>query len=51
MDLESIQRRFEENHIRRVKLGAFDTDGTLRGKYISLDKFGRRPIPAWASAM
>ncbi len=39
IDLESIKRRFEENHIRRVKLGAFDIDGTLRGKYVSLDKF------------
>jgi glutamine synthetase len=39
MDRESIKRRFEDNHVRRVKLGAFDTDGTLRGKYISLEKF------------
>ncbi|MFN7993504.1 MAG: glutamine synthetase family protein [Bryobacteraceae bacterium] len=39
MDLASIRRRFEENHIRRVKLGAFDIDATLRGKYISLEKF------------
>ena len=39
MDLESIRRRFEDNHIRRVKLGAFDIDATLRGKYISVEKF------------
>lgn len=39
MDIESIRRRFEEQHIRRVKLGAFDIDATLRGKYISLEKF------------
>ncbi len=39
MDLEGIRRRFEDNHIRRVKLGAFDIDATLRGKYISVDKF------------
>ena len=39
MDRESIRRRFEDNHIRRVKLGAFDIDGTLRGKYISVEKF------------
>jgi glutamine synthetase len=39
MDLQSIKRRFEDNHVRRVKLGAFDTDGLLRGKYISLEKF------------
>lgn len=39
MDRESIRRRFEDNHVRRVKLGAFDTDATLRGKYISVEKF------------
>jgi len=39
MDRESIRRRFEDNHIRRVKVGAFDIDATLRGKYISLEKF------------
>jgi glutamine synthetase len=39
MDLEPIRRRFEDNHIRRVKLGAFDIDATLRGKYISVEKF------------
>src|SRR5580658_2587047 len=39
MDRESIKRRFEDNHVRRIKLGAFDTDATLRGKYISVEKF------------
>jgi glutamine synthetase len=39
MDRESIRRRFEDNHVRRVKLGAFDIDATLRGKYISVEKF------------
>ena len=39
MDREALTRRFEQNHIRRVKLGAFDIDATLRGKYISVDKF------------
>ncbi len=39
MDRESIRRRFEDNHVRRVKLGAFDTDCTLRGKYVSVEKF------------
>ncbi len=39
MDLEAIRRRFEENHIRRVKVAACDTDGLLRGKYISVEKF------------
>lgn len=39
MDREAIRRRFEDNQVRRVKVGAFDTDATLRGKYISLEKF------------
>ncbi len=39
IDLEGVKRRFEDNHIRRVKLGAFDIDATLRGKYISVEKF------------
>ena len=39
MDRESVRRRFEDFHIRRVKLGAYDIDATLRGKYVSLDKF------------
>ena len=39
IDRASIRRRFEDNHIRRVKLGAFDMDATLRGKYISVEKF------------
>jgi hypothetical protein len=36
---EELRRLFEERRIQRVKLGAFDIDCTLRGKYISLDKF------------
>jgi len=39
MDIESIRRRFEDHHIRRVKLGAYDIDATLRGKYVSVEKF------------
>lgn len=39
MELETIRRRFDEHHIRRVKLAAFDIDTILRGKYISVDKF------------
>ena len=39
MNPHLIKRKFEERGIRRVKLGAFDIDGVLRGKYISLDKF------------
>ena len=39
MDADALRRKFEEHHIRRVKLGAFDVDATLRGKYVSLEKF------------
>jgi glutamine synthetase len=35
----AIQEKFEQHNISRVKLGAFDLDGLLRGKYISLEKF------------
>lgn len=34
-----IREQFQKAEIRRVKLGAFDMDATLRGKYISLEKF------------
>ena len=37
--LEQIEKLFEDHQIRRVKLGAFDIDGVLRGKYVSLEKF------------
>src|SRR5207237_3079619 len=37
--LQNIRELFEKHNIRRVKLGAFDIDCTLRGKYISLEKF------------
>ena len=39
MTPDEIRRRFEEYGVRRVKVGAFDIDATLRGKYISLEKF------------
>lgn len=40
MSAQSDYRRLFDNHaIQRVKLGVFDIDGVLRGKYISLDKF------------
>jgi len=38
-----IREQFHKGNIRRVKVGAFDVDATLRGKYISLEKF-------WAAA-
>jgi glutamine synthetase len=36
---EKLRALFEKHNIRRVKLGAVDIDCTLRGKYVSLDKF------------
>jgi glutamine synthetase len=38
-DLERLHRIFEERNVTRVKLGGFDVDGLLRGKYVSRDKF------------
>lgn len=37
--LEEIRHRFETAEIQRVKVGVFDIDGVLRGKYLSLEKF------------
>ena len=39
MTLDHIRQQFEEKGIRRVKVGAVDIDGILRGKYVSLEKF------------
>ena len=39
MTLSDVQTAFEERGIRKVKVGAFDIDGVLRGKYISPEKF------------
>ena len=39
MTNDEIRQAFEQRGIRRVKLGGFDLDGVLRGKYVSLDKF------------
>lgn len=39
MDPSDLRELFEERGIRRVKVGGFDLDGLLRGKYISLEKF------------
>ncbi len=36
---DKIRELFDKHQIQRVKVGAFDIDCTLRGKYISLDKF------------
>lgn len=36
---EELRRAFEDRGIRKVKVGGFDIDGVLRGKYISPAKF------------
>jgi glutamine synthetase len=36
---EELRRDFNEKGIKKVKVGGFDVDGVLRGKYISLEKF------------
>jgi glutamine synthetase len=35
---DDVVRRLEEQGVRAVKIGGFDVDGVLRGKYVSLDK-------------
>ncbi len=39
MKIEEIRSEIERRGIKRVKVGGFDVDGVLRGKYIHLDKF------------
>jgi glutamine synthetase len=39
MDVKELRERFEALALRRVKVGGFDVDGVLRGKYLSLEKF------------
>ena len=39
MTADEVFASFEERGVRRVKLGAFDLDGILRGKHVSLEKF------------
>ncbi len=39
MDLVELRAAFEQHKIRRVKVGGFDVDGVLRGKYVSPEKF------------
>jgi glutamine synthetase len=39
MDKKQLKELFEKRGIRRVKLGGFDVDGLLRGKFVSLEKF------------
>ena len=39
IDLGDVREKFREDKIKRVKLGAIDMDGVLRGKWISPEKF------------
>lgn len=39
MDLKAIESLLAEHSITKIKVGGFDIDGVLRGKYISRDKF------------
>ncbi len=39
MDVATLKKKFDELKIRKVKVGGFDIDGVLRGKYMALDKF------------
>lgn len=45
MDAAAIKAKFEEqkvktgHEIRKVKVGGFDIDGVLRGKFVSMEKF------------
>jgi glutamine synthetase len=37
-DVERIKRAFDKHNIDKVKIGGFDVDGVLRGKYVSREK-------------
>jgi glutamine synthetase len=39
MDTKQLREAFQKHDIRKVKVGGFDIDGVLRGKYVSLEKF------------
>src|SRR3984957_998600 len=39
MDAQQLKEAFEKQGVRRVKVGGYDVDGVLRGKYLALDKF------------
>lgn len=39
MDIPTLRKEFTQRGIKKVKVGGFDVDGLLRGKYVSLDKF------------
>jgi glutamine synthetase len=37
--IDHLREEFKKQGIRKAKIGGFDVDGVLRGKYVSLDKF------------
>lgn len=39
MTPKEVQQRLEAHSIRHIKVGGFDVDGILRGKYLSTEKF------------
>jgi glutamine synthetase len=39
MTLEQARKQLEQNDVKRIRLGAYDIDGSLRGKYVSSEKF------------
>jgi glutamine synthetase len=39
MNLQQIRQAFARQRVEKVKLGGFDVDGVLRGKYVSMEKF------------
>jgi glutamine synthetase len=39
MTLNQIKQAFQKHRIDKIKIGGFDVDGILRGKYVSQDKF------------
>jgi glutamine synthetase len=39
MNKAALEKKFDDHKIKKVKVGGFDVDGVLRGKYVSLDKF------------
>jgi hypothetical protein len=38
MDIAKLKAEIESRGIKRAKIGGFDIDGVLRGKYVALDK-------------
>ncbi|HEY8090842.1 MAG TPA: glutamine synthetase family protein [Polyangiaceae bacterium] len=38
MDAKDLKAAFEQRGVRRVKVGGYDIDGILRGKYVAMDK-------------